>query len=245
MVKRAAFDLFNRTVGKVIRYFQRTLLVREREQDTLMYIIKQNAINDSAQYAIDNFSEAMQFNSRKELWQYCLTYIPKSHIAPGGGCITEFGVWKGASINFFAKERPNIRIFGFDSFEGLEEDWYGFDIKKGTFSTSGKVPKVEKNVKLFSGWFENTLPQFLKELDNEMILLCHMDADTFKPTRYVLSALANNLRKGSIIIFDEYFGYSSWRLHEFKAWQEVSLEYNLKYKYLGYTGENHVAVEIL
>ena len=163
----------------------------------------------------------------------------------GGGCVTEFGVWKGASINFFANALPGIRIFGFDSFEGLEEDWYGFEIQKGTFSTMGKMPKVEKNVTLFSGWFEDTLPEFMKELKDEKILLCHMDADTYKPTKYVLSSLAKNLRKGTIIIFDEYYGYTSWRLHEFKAWKEVCLEYNLKYKYIGYTGENHVAVQIM
>ena len=155
-------------------------------------------------------------------------------------------MWKGASINFFAKELPNIRIFGFDSFEGLEEDWYGLSgYKKGTFSTLGKVPKVEKNVKLFSGWFEDTLPDFLKELKTEKILLCHMDADTYKPTKYVLSSLANNFEKGTIIIFDEYFGYTGWRHHEFKAWQEVSSDFDLKYRYIAYTGENHVAVEIL
>jgi hypothetical protein len=193
-MKLFAFKVFYNSVGKVIRYFQRSLLVRPREQDTLMYLIKQSAIKDSAQYA---------------------------------------------------KELPNIRIYGFDSFEGLEEDWYGFSIKKGTFNTNGVVPKVEKNVKLFSGWFEDTLPDFMKELKSERILLCHMDADTYKPTKYVLNTIASNLQKGSIIIFDEYFGYSSWRLHEHKAWKEVSQDFNFNYKYIGYTGESHVAVEIL
>lgn len=244
-MKQIVFKVFYNSVGKVIRYSQRSLLVRPREQDTLMWLIKQSAIKDSAQYAIENFSEALQFNDRKDLWQYCLTKVPKTKVSSGEGCVTEFGVWKGASINFFAKELPNIRIYGFDSFEGLEEDWYGFSIKKGTFNTNGVVPKVEKNVKLFSGWFEDTLPDFMKELKSERILLCHMDADTYKPTKYVLSTIANNLQKGPIIIFDEYFGYSSWRLHEHKAWREVSHDFNFNYKYIGYTGENHVAVEIL
>jgi len=99
-------------------------------------------------------------------------------------------------------------------------------------------------VNLVKGWFEDTLPEFCAELKQEKILLLHMDADTYKPTAYVLSSLLNNLGKGTIIIFDEYFGYPNFRLHEFKAFQELVNFNGLKYKYIGYT-EMQVAVEIL
>lgn len=62
-----------------------------------------------------------------------------------------------------------------------------------------------------------------------------MDADTYKPTAYVLNSLAKNLGEGTIVIFDEYFGYPSFRLHEFKAWQEFVNSEGLKYEYIGYT----------
>ncbi len=97
---------------------------------------------------------------------------------------------------------------------------------------------------LVKGWFEDTLPKFCAELQQEKILLLHMDADTYKPTAYVLSSLSNNLGKGTIIIFDEYFGYPNFRLHEFKAWQELVDSSGLKYRYIGYT-EMQVAIEIL
>jgi len=71
-----------------------------------------------------------------------------------------------------------------------------------------------------------------------------MDADTFKPTSYVLSSLSNNLVKGTIIIFDEYFGYPNFRLHEFKAWQELVDSSGIEFSYIGYTGYQ-VAIEIL
>jgi hypothetical protein len=57
---------------------------------------------DSTQFALDNFSEAMQFDRREKLWNYYLNKIPQLQT----GVIAEFGVWKGESINFFGKIAP-------------------------------------------------------------------------------------------------------------------------------------------
>ena len=242
-MKVLIFRIFNLSVGKIIRLFQRTLIPRSSPQG-VFHLINQQALQDSAQYALDNFSKAMQFETRPELWSYCLNRIPQLQTGGRGGVICEFGVWRGESINFFAKSCPKARVFGFDSFEGLEEDWYGTRIQKGFFSTNGQLPKCENNVILIKGWFEDTLPKFCRELQQEKIHLLHMDADTYKPTAYVLSSLLNNLGKGTIIIFDEYFGYPNFRLHEFKAWQELVDSSGLKYRYIGYT-QVQVAIEIL
>jgi hypothetical protein len=241
-MKNLIFRIFNLTVGKVIRLFQRTLISHNPPQG-VFHLINQHTLQDSAQYAVNNFSKAMQLDTRTELWSYCLNRIPQLQTAEGG-IIAEFGVWEGESINFFARNCPNAKVFGFDSFEGLEEDWYGYRLQKGFFSTNGKMPKVEGNVNLIKGWFEDTLPKFCRELGQEQIQLLHMDADTYKPTAYVLSYLTKNLGKGTIVIFDEYFGYSNFRLHEFKAWQELVNSEGLKYRYIGYT-EMAVAIEIL
>jgi hypothetical protein len=239
-MKNLIFRIFNLTFGKFIRLFQKSLIPRNSPQG-VFHLINQQALQDSAQYAQNNFSKAMQFDTRQELWSYCLNRIPQLQM---GGVIAEFGVWKGESINFFAKSCPNARVFGFDSFEGLEEDWHGTRLQKGFFSMNGQLPKCESNVNLLKGWFEDTLPKFLGELQQEKILFLHMDADTYKPTAYVLSSLLNNFGKGTIIIFDEYFGYPSFRLHEFKAWQELVNSSGLEYRYIGYT-EMQVAIEIL
>ena len=239
-MKQLIFRVFNLTVGKVLRLFQRTLIIRNSPQGVFL-LIHQQALQDSAQYASKNFSQAMQFDKRSELWSYCLNRIPQLQT---GGVIAEFGVWKGDSINFFARNCPKAKVFGFDSFEGLEEDWYGTRLQKGFFSTDGQLPKCERNVSLIKGWFEDTLPKFCRELQGEKIQLLHMDADTYKPTAYVLNSLTKNLGRGTIVIFDEYFGYSSFREHEFRAWQEFVNSEGIKYQYIGYM-EMQVAIEIL
>ena len=81
-MKILIFRVFNLTVGKVIRLFQRTLVPRNFPQG-VFHLINQQALQDSAQYAIDNFSEAMQFNTRSDLWSYCLNRIPQ--LQTGGG----------------------------------------------------------------------------------------------------------------------------------------------------------------
>jgi hypothetical protein len=234
--------LFSLSIGQILRLFQSSLLSRHHI-DSVQDLINKNAIHSSAQYAIKNFSEAMWFESREELWSYCLNKNFQLQSSKGR-IIAEFGVWQGESINFFAKYCPDARLFGFDSFEGLEEDWYGFKYQKGFFTTNGVLPKVEINVTLIKGWFEDTLPKFIEELGKDKIEILHMDADTYKPTKYVLDALVPYLRQGSIIIFDEYFGYSNWELHEFKAFQEVVKSSGIEYKFIGHTNMQ-VAVEIL
>jgi hypothetical protein len=198
-MKNLIFRIFNLTVGKVIRLFQRTLIIRDSPQGVFQ-LIHQQALQDSAQYASKNFSQAMQFDKQPELWSYCLNRIPQLQTGGGGGAggvIAEFGVWKGDSINFFARNCPKVKVLGFDSFEGLEEDWYGARLQKGFFSTNGQLPKCKRNVSLIKGWFEDTLPKFCRELQGEKIQLLHMDADTYKPTSYVSNSLTKKLRVGN------------------------------------------------
>ena len=81
-MKNLIFRIFNLTVGKVIRLFQRTLIISPQG---VFHLINQQALQDSAQYAVDNFSKAMQFDTRPELWSYCLNRIPQIKTAEGGG----------------------------------------------------------------------------------------------------------------------------------------------------------------
>jgi hypothetical protein len=56
------------------------------------------------------------------------------------GLILEFGVRHGTSIRQLASLTPQNPIYGFDSFEGLPEDWH--QESKEVYSTRGKIPKV-------------------------------------------------------------------------------------------------------
>ncbi len=239
-MKSLLFELFNRTLGVIFRGVQKTLVDKWPDQG-IHARVKLNAIQESVDYVLSNLSDAMIFYSRKDFWNYCVSR--KSNLKNSGGIILEFGVWKGESINFFAKKCPKANLYGFDSFEGLEEDWHGFSYPKGTFSTSGELPRHEKNVTLYKGWFEDTLPDFINRLGSLQIDILHMDADTYKLTAYVLGKIKENISKGTIVIFDEYFGYPNFKSHEFKAWQEFVISNGVKYHYIAYT-ETRVAIEI-
>lgn len=242
-MKNTLYWLLNASVGKFIRQLQRMLPIRTDKRLSLHDVVHNKSVEDTASYVLSECTEAMIFLQRLDLWSYCVeraTLLKQL----GEPWILEFGVWKGESINFFASAVPNSKLFGFDSFEGLEEDWYGFELARGTFDLGGKLPKVEKNVILKKGWFEDTLPDFRSLLGNEQVAILHLDADTYKPTAYVLAELVPNIGVGTIVIFDEYFGYPNWRLHEFKAWQEFVKTNQISYRYIAYSAMQ-CAVEII
>ncbi len=135
-------------------------------------------------------------------------------------------------------------MLGFDSFEGLEEDWIGTSLSKGYFHLNSKLPKFEKNVEIYQGYFEDTVPKLISELKGSQIQILHMDTDTYKPTAYVLNSLTKNLKKGSIIVFDEFFGYPNFSAHEFKAWENFVVFRVLAFRSLGFT-DKQIARELL
>lgn len=190
---------------------------------------------ECADYVQSEMPKALQFSTRMELWDYAwgMKKIP--------GLVAEFGVWNGFSINRIAQKTHEI-VYGFDSFTGLREDWSGSDYAKGQFDLGGKLPPVRKNVRLIPGWFDQTLPPFLSEHADDFAFV-HVDCDTFEAARCVLDLVEPRLREGTVIIFDEYFGYSGWRLGEFKAWQEFVLRHEVRYDYLAFSSAQ-VAVRI-
>ena len=117
-----------------------------------------------------------------------------------------------------------------------------FKFKKGHFTREGKLPRVSSNVTLIKGWFDETLPNFVDSSDKS-IKIIHIDGDTYEAAKIVLEHTGSKLIRGSIIIFDEYFGYLGWKNGEYKAFQEFISEKKIDYKYLAFT-ENSVAIEI-
>lgn len=201
-------------------------------------ILRERAIKESADYAEERLGEAMMFDNAQSIWNYAAR---AAHLE--GGLVLEFGVFKGKSINHFSKLFPNEELHGFDSFEGLAEDWTGYHLPKGTFDLGGELPKVNNNVTLHKGWFDKTLPPFLKK-HKESIRLCHIDCDTFDSSLFVLRGIADRIVAGSILVFDEYYGYPNWKHGEFKAWEIVCDEKRIRYKYIAFSNMQ-VAVEIL
>lgn len=155
----------------------------------------------------------------------------------------EFGVYNGETINFLSHLLKKSTIYGFDSFEGLPENWIeNFPI--GTFNRNGKLPEVKENVTLIKGMFQNTLPCFL-ETFNDKINVLHIDCDIYNSAQYVLNTLKDFVKHGTIIIFDELINYKGYKLHEFKALNEFLKSTGYKIKVICHNNYEQVSIKIL
>jgi hypothetical protein len=157
----------------------------------------------------------------------------------GQGVFLEFGVATGTTIKIIA-EASGKPVFGFDSFQGLPEDWrYG--VKRGAFA--GEIPEVPKGVELKIGLIEKTLPLFLKSMQKQEISFIHIDTDLYAPAKLILSLCKPYMSK-TIIVFDEFLNYPGWRDHEYKAFAEFQSENAgvFDVKYLGLGGSVAVSV---
>jgi Flp pilus assembly protein TadD/predicted O-methyltransferase YrrM len=143
------------------------------------------------------------------------------------GLVLEFGVRRGTSITHIA-ETAGQSVHGFDSFEGLPEGWGSQP--QGSFTTELELPPVPANVTLHAGWFEDTLTPFLAAHPGA-VRFVNIDCDIYSSAKTVLTGLADRLRPGSILVFDEYIGNQTWREHEYKAFQEFVAEHGMRYEY--------------
>jgi hypothetical protein len=145
----------------------------------------------------------------------------------------EFGVAGGTSFAWWVKanHHPGSRFFGFDTFEGLPEDWHFF--KKGAFSFD--IPFLEDERGTFiKGLFQDMLYTFLdnyrKTADAQNVIrVLHMDADLYSSTLFALTMMAPFLRNGDIVLFDEF----NIPNHEFAAWSDFIKAYYIKYEVIG------------
>ena len=60
----------------------------------------------------------------------------------------------------------------------------------------------------------------------------------------MLRLIGDHLKAGTVLVFDEYFGYRGWRIGEHKAWQEFVAERSVEYRYLAFSPQS-VSVIIL
>jgi len=171
------------------------------------------------------------------------TFDVVKDIVPEQGGILEFGVRNGHSIHYIAEMFPHRRVHGFDSFEGLPEAWN--DLPAGMYSAGGRIPRVPKNVEFVVGWFEETLPRFLKKFQ-EPIAFMNIDCDIYSATAIIFENLGHLIVPGTVIVFDEYAGHASWREDEFKAFQEWVSRTGVKYRYIAMSFySKQAAIQIL
>ena len=182
-------------------------------------------------------------------------------LAPKKGLVLEFGVGWGGTTNIFGEllAEEGRQVHGFDSFAGLPEAWYG-SYEAGSLSTQGRTPQVEDNVRLYPGWFNESLLDFLSPdgttvhmhknvygVENnhnvmQAVALIHFDADIYSSTFDVLSLLVCRLRVGTIMLFDELLGYKIWADHEWKALQDASAKFGFAFEVVAFTEQQVVTI---
>lgn len=193
------------------------------------------AAADTASYIQQHMPLARIFPQRRQLHEAAL----RARSVPG--LVLEFGVAAGHSINFLADALKSERIYGFDSFEGLPEDWTA-SYKKGHFAQT--LPEVRSNVELVVGWYDKSLPGFL-EAHREPVSYLHVDCDLYSSTKTIFGLLDGRIVPGTVIVFDEYFNYPTWREHEHKAFMEFVAQRNVGFRYLGAVNCNKQAAVVI
>lgn len=155
------------------------------------------------------------------------------------GYVVECGVGMGVSMTWLATwAAENQRVFGFDTFKGLPEEWTVSDSRShpvGSFKY-GK-PHIA-GVEFRPGLFEDTLPTWKQDHPGRIAFL-HVDSDLYSSCVTALTELNDQIHPGTVIVFDEMYetgNYPYWEQGEYKAFNEWKGEYNRKAYPLG-TGD--------
>jgi len=175
------------------------------------------------------------------------------------GEMLEFGVYKGNTINITADIFKDRTIHGFDSFEGLPEDWATLlgevnnperiKRKKGYFALD-ELPEVRSNVRLWKGWFDDTTPKYIEELKPKQIAFLHVDGDLYSSAKSNLYMLEKYIVKDTIICFDEFypFGrkkYDTWEEGEFKALKEWTNDFDREFEVISHNLHQQCSIRIV
>ena len=172
------------------------------------------------------------FIDRPTMYQYINDEILKNR--PIMYC--EFGVYKGGTIEKWTElnSAKESSFYGFDTFTGLPETWVNFtgSMEKNSFDVGGNIPKInDDRVSYKKGLFQETLPKFLEDYNNNQQLVIHNDSDLYSSTLYVLTFTHKIIVPGTIIIFDEF----SSILNEFRALEDYTSSYLREYEVIAAT----------
>jgi len=185
----------------------------------------------------NNFGELkdiQEFKIKQDLWYETLKSFEKDKIT-----FLEFGVWEGNSLRMFSEFNNNklTEFYGFDSFLGLPNDW-DKSYPKGYFSTNGLIPDINDNrINFIKGWFQNTLPHFLKNFKNTKNLIVHYDADLYSSTLFCLTQI-DSLKISYIAIFDEFYSQEMRALNNYKE------AFGAKVEFLGKTTSQSYPIQV-
>ena len=167
------------------------------------------------------------FASKYELFDYALT-----HLKGARTLYLEFGVYEGKSLRWWAEHLtdPSSRLVGFDSFEGLPEDWRPGGGGVGAFRTAGPPSIEDSRVSYVVGWFDDTLPDYKPPEHDQLVV--NIDCDLYSSARTVLEWVEPHLRPGTLVYFDELIDSQ----HEMRAFLQSLAKSGRHVTPLGYSG---------
>ena len=139
----------------------------------------------------------------------------------------EFGVWMGDSFRYLIDHFP--QGFGFDTFDGLPEDWHG--LPRGSYTSFGKVPNILGG-EFIAGEFRDTLPVFFASR-RPVAGLVNFDADLYSSTITALTEASAVIDDRTILVFDEFIVNRNWEQDEFRALEEFCRQRGVTYEVLG------------
>jgi hypothetical protein len=143
------------------------------------------------------------------------------------GLWLEFGTGAGLSLNHLHPHVPET-IYSFDWFNGLPENWIESNGKThpaGTFWVQDKKALLKRldrtlpKAVIIDGLFADTLPIFL-DAHTENVAFVHVDCDLYSSTKTVLNCLGDRIVPGTVLLFDEFWGYENYAEHEYLAFAE-------------------------
>jgi ectoine hydroxylase-related dioxygenase (phytanoyl-CoA dioxygenase family) len=163
---------------------------------------------------------------RRQLWEYSLSLIEDPSL-----CWCEFGVGEGESLDWFASRKPSSNLLiGFDSFEGIPEPWATHPVGQWR---SDVYESNRADVVIVEGMFDTSLGRedVLARLGDPLGFL-HIDCDLYSSTQTVLRALDPLIQPGTVVVFDEFYGYEGWEECEAKAFREFAMESGVAFEWI-------------
>ena len=227
LLKFFNLELIKKNVSGVIDKRNLTPFQKDNEYYNLYF----EGLEKSQNQNTDNFFKQCR---HLDLINLALIALKKEVVAD----FAEAGCWKGHSSYFLSKlindynlkKNKNIKLFIFDSFEGLSEiNEKDKNVKKldknlikkikTQFVSNDQFVKNEvlkdfKFVEIFKGWIPE---KFIKVKDKKFSFV-HIDVDLYEPTLQSLEFFFPRLIEGGIIVCDDYnsFGFDGAK----KAWDE-------------------------
>jgi hypothetical protein len=204
----------------------------------LLYELQMRARSEAANFIQAEMPRAQIFMTHRDIIRFAVEN------SAADGLYLEFGVATGNTLGEIANSAPAQKIvYGFDSFKGLPGHWSGHVETAGAFKQT-RLPQVPSNATLVPGLFSDTVPSFITE-NKGPVSFVHIDCDLYSSTATILNNIGSRFQPGTMVLFDEYFNYPGWKLHEHKAWVEFAEKTGTQYTYIGFTAlDGRVLVRI-